>query len=76
MTKEQFLRSFEQIVETDPNTLNGSELLENIENWDSVSMVSLIAMVDEQASVKLAPRQIREAVTVDDLFALTQQAAR
>jgi acyl carrier protein len=41
-----------------------------MEGWDSLAVVSLIAMVDEQAGLTLAPKEIAKAATVADLIGL------
>lgn len=70
MTKQQFLTLFEEILEAAPGTLKGDEPLPGMEGWDSLAVVSLIAMVDEQAGLTLSPKEIAKAATVADLIGL------
>ena len=70
MTKQQFLALFEEILEAAPGTLKGDEPLPGMEGWDSLAVVSLIAMVDEQAGLTLSPKEIAKAATVADLIGL------
>jgi hypothetical protein len=69
MTKEEFLNSMDENLELPPGTLHGPERLEDLEMWDSVSMMSYIALADTHG-VKLSPRQIVGCSTVDDLAKL------
>ncbi len=72
MTKSQFLRLVEEVAQEPAGTLQGPELLENLGGWDSLAVVSFIAMVDEQLGMTLQPRAIADCKTVDDLFVLSQ----
>lgn len=70
MTKREFLSLFEEILEATPGTLEGNEVLPGMQGWDSLAVVSLIAMVDEQFGVTLNPKEIAKAASVADLIAL------
>jgi acyl carrier protein len=72
MTKGEFLRQLDEIVEEEPGTLTGAELLDEVTGWDSLAVVSFIAMVDENLSIVVSPRAIAECKSVDDLVALAQ----
>ena len=68
MTKKGFLGLIEEIVEEDPGTLTGSEKLrEQLAGWNSLAVVSFLAMVDEKFEITLAPDAISKCKTVDDL---------
>lgn len=71
MTHQEFLTAMDEHLELPPGTLNGSERLEDLEMWDSVSMMSYIAMADTNG-VKLSPRQIVNCSTVNDLAKLAE----
>jgi len=70
MTKREFLSLFEEILEAAPGTLKGDDLLPGMEGWDSLAVVSLIAMVDEQFGITLSPKDIAKAGSVADLVGL------
>lgn len=70
MTKKDFLVLIENIIEMDPNTLSGNELISDLERWDSLTVVSFIAMVDEKFSVTLSPQKISAAKSIQDLVVL------
>ena len=70
MTKREFLSLFEEILEAEPGSLAGDEVLPGREGWDSLAVVSLIAMVDEQFDVTLAPKEIARAGSVADIIAM------
>ena len=70
MTKREFLSLFEEILEAEPGSLRGDEVLPGREGWDSLAVVSLIAMVDEQFGMTLAPKEIARAGSVADIIAM------
>ena len=53
-----------------PGTLDGAEKLEEVDGWDSVALVSFLAMVDEHFGRRLAPRDVGKCETVDELYRL------
>jgi len=71
VTKEAFLLALDEILELPPGTLRGPENIEDLENWNSLAVISFMAMVDENFGVKMTPREIGVAETVDQLFSLT-----
>ena len=68
MEREEFLREMDELPELPPGTLRGPEQLDQLERWDSVSLMSFIALAAERSGVVLAPTQISGCRTVDDLF--------
>jgi len=68
--KEKFLALLEEIIEADSGTLTGDEFINDVGGWDSLAVVSFIAMVDENLGVILSAKKISDANTVQDLIAL------
>ena len=60
----------DEIVEAEPGTLKESDELLNIEGWDSLAIMGLIAMVDEKFGIALVPEKIASSKTVADIIAL------
>ena len=60
----------EEIVEADPDTLTSEELIEDLENWDSLAVVNFIALVDENFGITLSPEKIMNSKTVNELVSL------
>jgi acyl carrier protein len=72
MNKSEFIRQIEDILEIDENTLTGAEALENYEGWDSLALLSVIAMADEQFDIVLEGEALQNVNTTDDLVALVK----
>ncbi|HZH27279.1 MAG TPA: phosphopantetheine-binding protein [Azospirillaceae bacterium] len=70
MTKTEFLAALDELLELDPGTLTGTEQLDDLDNWDSLAVVSFIALVDERLGLVVAGDALSKAKTVADLLAL------
>jgi acyl carrier protein len=70
MTKQEFLKNFENLLEVNPGTIKEDQALGDLNEWDSLAVIGFIAMADEQFGVSLPSQEIGEAKTVLDLIAL------
>lgn len=70
MKVEEFFALLEEIIEADPGTINGAEKLKDLDGWDSLAIVSFIAMVDERFEITLSPRKIADSKLISDLVTL------
>lgn len=68
MTRQEFLASVDSILELPEGTLTGAERLEDLEQWNSMAMISFVALADENSGVKLSLRQLTSCSTVADLL--------
>lgn len=75
MTREEFLLSIDELLELEPGTLKGSEKLTELENWDSLSIVSFMGLARARFNTTLSAKGIAACRSVDDLFALVQETA-
>ncbi len=70
MDRKDFLLALDEALELDPGTLTGEETLESLESWDSLAVISFIALVDESMGVVVEGEKLAQAKTVADLLAL------
>lgn len=64
-----FLKNFSEILDdTDPSLINPNTVFRDLGEWDSLTALSLIAMVDEEYSAKLTGDNIKSSVTLNDIF--------
>lgn len=68
MTRSEFLLQIDDILGLLPGTLRGDEKLEDLENWDSTSLITFIALADANAGVAVSPAQVVNCATVADLL--------
>ena len=70
MERTEVLLSLDELLELEPGTLKGTESLGGLEGWDSLAVISFMALVDERLGISLQPRQIAACTTVTDLMRL------
>ena len=70
MNKTEFINQIADILEIEPINLTGTEVLEKIGNWDSLSIISFVAMVDTELKIIVDPEKLKNAKTINDLIEL------
>lgn len=71
MNKEDFLANFaEQFDDTDPSEIKMDTRFHELEEWSSLIGMSVIAMAKTQYSKTVTGKEIRDCITVEDLFNL------
>ena len=69
MEIKTFLENFANILDdTDSSLIQAETVFRNLDEWDSLTALSLIAMADEEYSVKLTGDDIKSAVSLNDIF--------
>lgn len=69
MEIEKFVNNFvEQLDEVDNEIITAKTEFRGIEDWSSLMALSIIAMVDAEYNVKLKGDDLRNSVTIEDLF--------
>lgn len=71
MTKEIFLERMADILDVEDEITLDTNLSE-LEEWDSLSIVSYVAMANAACGKKVDVKSVREAVTIQDLYDLLQ----
>ena len=64
---EQMLEIFEL------ETIDSEVVLLDLELWDSLSVISLLAVLDETYGINIEATELADVVTVADLFLFTEQ---
>lgn len=67
MKRAEFYRLLDEIVESPPGTITGSEMLAQLEGWDSLKVVEMLALLDERFNINLDVDKILKCETVADL---------
>ena len=69
MTQQEFLAKFAaQFEETDPSTITIDTKFREIDEWSSMMVLVIIAMVDEEMGITLTGDDVKNANTVNDLY--------
>lgn len=72
MTEQEFIEKMKDEVLDTESDISLDMPLENVEEWDSLSFVSFIAMAKEYGFTQVNRDAVKKAVTVGDLFALVK----
>ena len=68
MSNKEKLEMLEEIMDLDEGTLSMDSVLNDYDEWDSLSKLSLIAMAKQEFGIILNADKIREFNTVNDIF--------
>lgn len=70
---KEFIEKFaEQFDETDVSEFTADTSFKNLDEWDSMVALSIIAMVDEEYDKTINGEDIKKANTINDLFRIVQ----
>ena len=69
MTKDTFIEKMADILDAE-DEISLDTNLSDLEEWDSLSIVSYIAMANAACDKKVEVKRVREAVTIQDLYDL------
>lgn len=67
MTLKEKLNELEELLDIEKDTLSEEAELEQLDEWDSLAVISLIAMFDESFGEVITPAQIKEFKTIKDI---------
>lgn len=69
MEQSTFLENFKNILDdTDVSLITIDTIFRELTEWSSLTALSLIAMVDEEYSVKLTGDDIKSSKDLNDIF--------
>ena len=76
MELKEFIENFAaQFEETESNEITAITIFKDLDEWSSLTALSVIAMADEEYEVVLTGDDIRNSNTVNDLFELVKAKA-
>lgn len=71
MDINEFIHNFEDAVDNvEENSLSGGTKFQEIAEWDSLALLSTLAMLDAEYSVSLSGEEIKSCSTLQQLFDL------
>lgn len=69
MELQDFIKNFAgQFDDTDASEIMAETVFKELDEWSSLIALSVIGMVDEEYGVTLKGEDIRESITVEELF--------
>jgi acyl carrier protein len=76
MELKEFIENFaDQFDETDASEFTPETEFKQLDEWSSLTALSIIAMVDDEYDVTLKGEDIRTSNTIEDLFKLVESKA-
>ncbi len=73
MDINQFVQKFaNQFDETDASVFTPETAFKDLDEWSSLTALSVIAMIDEIYSVNIKGSELEKATTLNELFELIQ----
>lgn len=69
MKIEEFITNFAaQFDETEPAIFTKDTKFKDIEEWNSLLALTIIAMADDEYGVKLTGEDVKSSTTIEDIF--------
>jgi len=68
MELKEKLALIEEALDTEEGILTPETVLDEIDSWDSIAALSLIAMMDDNFGKTLSGKEIKALVTVGDIL--------
>lgn len=67
MTKQEFLEKLKDVLERE-DEITEDMVLSDMDEWDSLAAMAVMAFFNRQLSITLVPAEVREMKTVQDLI--------
>lgn len=72
MTIKEKLNLLEELLDIEKDTLNEDMRLDQISQWDSMAIITLIAMFDETFGKVITPREVKGLKIIKDIIDLME----
>lgn len=66
--EEKFIAQFKETLENNNLEITLDTRFRNLENWDSLTFLSVLAMIDEEYDVVIEGNDFQKLVTIRDLI--------
>lgn len=71
MTQQEKMEALAEIFQEEAGTFTDESALDNLQ-WDSIAMLSLVALVNERFGKRLSGSQLKAFKTVQDILAVME----
>lgn len=72
MNKDLLINDMAKLLEVDKQSLKESFLLAEEAYWDSLSVISLVAAIDQHYQVSVTGSELMNCKTIKDIFSLIE----
>ena len=66
--KDKFITLIKEVFEMEDEEVNFEDTFRNYDTWDSLSHLSLIAMLDDEYELQIEDADFQKLITIEDLF--------
>lgn len=73
MTNEKKLELIAEILDVEKETLTPETKLSDLEEWDSIALISFMAMMDDEFDKIVKGADVKVQKTIKDLMALMEE---
>lgn len=67
MEMNEFIEKFAEAVDMEVDGLTSETVFRDLEEWDSLSYLSVIAMMDEEYECQIETAEFKQLITLGDL---------
>lgn len=72
MTNKEKLGLLEEMLDLEENSLEEDMDLNDVENWDSMAVISLISLLDEKFDKQISANQIKSFRNIGDILKIME----
>jgi acyl carrier protein len=72
MNRKHFINELETLLEVMPGTLREDQHVRNLEHWDSLALLGVLALADEQLHGQVDADRLAKCVTIGDILNLLE----
>jgi acyl carrier protein len=76
MDVKQLASSMDDALNLPSGTVREEDRLEDLEGWDSIGVIAVMAVIEDQYGVSLDPEGLAKCQTAGDLFRLVQECCK
>jgi acyl carrier protein len=74
MKKDKLIQDFLEILDETPSQeVNENTVIRDLDEWDSMTALSLMAMIDEVYSKSISPQELEKIIDLNDLFSFLKK---
>lgn len=73
MTDKKKIELLEDLMDLEAGTLTPDTVLADLDEWDSIALISFIALMDDEFGKVVRGSAVKEQKTVSDLMALMEE---
>jgi len=68
MTIDEKMNTLQELLDIDMDTINEDTLLDDLSEWDSIAIISTIAMMDSMFDKVITSQQVKKFKTISDII--------